>query len=341
MHPEQWITPTDNGIYCQPADIYIDPLEPVTNAIVTHGHADHARPGHHHVIATQGTLDIMHARYGEDMAVETTCLSLRQSLQLGDSTDPVTLTLYPAGHILGSSQVKLEYRGASIVVSGDYKRTPDPSCEAFEPVQCDVFVTEATFGLPVFTHPPIKQEVQKLLDSLETFPERCHLVGCYALGKCQRVLLALRELGYHKPIYLHGAQINLCNLYQQHGFELGELVPVSEVADKKTLAGEIVLAPPSALADRWSRSLPNVRTAMASGWMQIRARSKQRKAELPLIISDHCDWPELLQTLQDVNPQEVWVTHGREDALVYQAEKMGFKARALSLVGYEDSEETG
>jgi putative mRNA 3-end processing factor len=118
-------------------------------------------------------------------------------------------------------------------------------------------------------------------------------------------------------------------------------VPVSEVADKKTLAGEIVLAPPSALADRWSRSLPNVRTAMASGWMQIRARSKQRKAELPLIISDHCDWPELLQTLQDVNPQEVWVTHGREDALVYQAEKMGFKARALSLVGYEDSEETG
>ena len=157
----------------------------------------------------------------------------------------------------------------------------------------------------------------------------------------QRKILALREAGYEKPIYLHGAQLKLCDLYEQLGISLGALIPVSDVSDKKALAGEIVLAPPSALADRWSRSLPNVRPVMASGWMQIRARAKQRNAELPLIISDHCDWPELIQTIEEVNPKEVWVTHGREDALMYQAEKMGFKARALSLVGYDEEEQGG
>ena len=227
------------------------------------------------------------------------------------------------------------------MISGDYKRRHDPTCPPFEVVPCDVFITEATFGLPVFTHPPISHEIDKLLTSLSVFPHRCHLVGTYALGKCQRVLIGLREAGYHKPVYLHGALLKLCELYQQQGIALGELIPVSDVEDKTSLAGEIVLAPPSALADRWSRSLPDVRTVMASGWMQIRARARQRQVELPLIISDHCDWPELLQTIEEVSPKEVWVTHGREDALMYQANLMGFKARALSMVGYDDDEETG
>lgn len=341
MHPEKWIIPTDNGIFCQPANLFVDPLEPVDTAVVTHGHADHAQPGHTRVYATSGTLDIMHARYGDEMAGETYALPLKHTIELGDPQDPVHLSLHPAGHILGSSQIKLSYRGSSIVISGDYKRTPDPSCTPFEAVKCDVFVTEATFGLPVFQHPPIQYEIEKLLVSLQQFPDRCHLVGCYALGKCQRVMLALRSLGYHDTVYLHGAQINLCRLYERHGFDLGRWQAVSELKDKKQLAGKIVLAPPSALADRWSRSLPNVRTAMASGWMQIRARSKQRRAELPLIISDHCDWNELLQTINEVNPKEVWVTHGREEALVHQAQKMGFKAKALSLVGYDNTDESG
>jgi putative mRNA 3-end processing factor len=161
-------------------------------------------------------------------------------------------------------------------------------------------------------------------------------VGVYALGKCQRLLMALRKLGYHEPVYIHGALVNLCHLYQNHGIALGELIEVSSLTDLSILKGKIVLAPPSALSDRWSRKLPNVMTAMASGWMQIRARSKQKRAELPLIISDHSDWQDLITTIEQVNPKEVWVTHGREQALVHQAQKMGYKARALSLIGYDE-----
>ncbi|MBU2980147.1 ligase-associated DNA damage response exonuclease [Alteromonas sp. C1M14] len=329
------------GLFCRPANLYIDPMLPVTRAVVTHGHGDHARSGHQCVYASALTLKIMTTRYGEDMAVSPLPLRMGESVVLGDEHDPVLLTLYPAGHILGSCQVLLVYRNTRLVISGDYKRRDDPTCPPFEVIPCDVFITEATFGLPVFTHPPIEQEIQKLLTSLRVFSHNCHLVGTYALGKCQRVIIALRQAGYHKPIYIHGALEKLCKLYADEGLELGELILVNDVIDKQTLTGEIVLAPPSALNDRWSRKLPDTRTVLASGWMQIRARAKQRQVDLPLIISDHCDWPELIQTLEEVSPQEVWVTHGREDALVYQASRMGFKAKALSLIGYEEDEENG
>lgn len=341
MHPEQWMTIDNAGLFCRPGGFHIDPMEPVSLALITHGHADHARPGHYCVFASAETLDIMRVRYGGSMAKQTVALPYHQRRQFGEPDDPVFVSLIPAGHIIGSCQILIEYRTKRLVISGDFKRRADPTCRPFEPVHCDVFITEATFGLPVFCHPPIAHEIKKLLDSLAAFPDRCHLVGTYALGKCQRVILALREAGYDKPIYLHGALVKLCELYRRYGIELGELCLVSEVTDKRALAGEIVLAPPSALSDRWSRSLPDVRTVMASGWMQIRARARQRKAELPLIISDHCDWPELITTLNDVKPGEVWVTHGREDALVYQAQQMGFKARALSMVGYENDNESG
>lgn len=337
MHPASWLVTNDIGLYCKPGDFYIDPMNFVHTALITHGHADHARAGHHTVYASRETIAIMKTRYGEDMANTQREIELGRGVQFND----VTVTFFPAGHILGSTQILIEYAGYRVVVSGDYKRRHDPTCPPFEVVPCDIFISEATFGLPVFTHPPIENEINKLLHSLRVFPNRCHLVGAYALGKCQRVILALRDAGYSSPIYLHGAQLKLCDLYQQFDIDLGELIPVSEVTDKTALEGEIVIAPPSALSDRWSRSLPNVRTVMASGWMQIRARAKQRNAELPLIISDHCDWPELLQTIKEVNPKEVWVTHGREDALMYQAQKMGFKARALSLVGYDEDEQGG
>jgi len=334
-HPEQWIQVREAGLYCIPADTYIDPWQTVENAIITHGHADHARAGHENVWATPATMAIMRVRYGEQHSPAQHHIEFGERIQL-PGTEPVFMTFYPAGHILGSAQVLLEYRGARLVMTGDYKRTPDPSCEPFEAIPCDVFITEATFGLPVFQHPPIQHEIQKLLSSLKRFPERTHLIGVYALGKCQRVLLGLREAGYTKPIYLHGAMLKLVNLYQTFGFDFGECIAVNNVADLTTLAGEVVLAPPSALTDRWSRKLPNVLTCMASGWMQIRARTKQKGAELPLMISDHCDWKELLESIAEVNPQEVWVTHGREDALMHQAQKMGYVARALRLVGYDD-----
>jgi putative mRNA 3-end processing factor len=329
QHPQHWITTNQNGLYCEALDAYIDPVNPVPRAIITHGHADHARAGHGVVYATPETMAIMRIRYGEDHAEKQIELGYQQTIDLGKGK----LTFKPAGHILGSAQAVIDHAEHRLVASGDYKRSFDPTCVPFEVVPCDVFITEATFGLPVFRHPPISQEVKKLLDSLLLFPDRCHLVGVYALGKCQRVVLALRALGYEKPIFMHGALLKLCELYQSFGINLGNIIPVTEVADLKSLAGEIVLAPPSALSDRWSRKLPNVMTAMASGWMQIRARSKQRRAELPIIISDHCDWQELLQTIEQVNPKEVWVTHGREAALVHQAQLMGYKAKALSLIG--------
>jgi len=201
-----------------------------------------------------------------------------------------------------------------------------------------VFVTEATFALPVFRHPPDHLEIQKLLDSVALFPERTHVVGCYALGKCQRLIALLRRAGWNEPIWLHGALMAVCDTYRALGVDLGELRPAT-VAAKADLVGKIVLAPPGAIADRWARRLAEPVVCLASGWMRVRQRAKSRGVELPLVISDHCDWDELLQTLDDVGAPEVWVTHGREEALIHAAGKRGIRGRALRLVGYGDDED--
>ncbi len=333
-HPRDWIEIRPEGVFCKPGGFFIDPMQPVAQAIVTHGHADHARAGHGEVHATAETVAIMRARYGDDHARIERPRAYGERFEING----VGVSLHPAGHILGSAQARLEYDGSSIVFSGDYKRRPDPTCVPFEPVSCDVFVTEATFALPVFIHPPIEDEVAKLLRSLEQFPDRCHLIGVYALGKCQRLMTALRAAGYTGTIYLHGAMVRLCELYQSFGIDIGPWDLVTP-ENAKSLAGRIVLCPPSALQDRWSRRLPEVLTVAASGWMRIRARAKQKGVELPLVISDHADWAELVQTLDDVGAPEVWVTHGRDDALVYYAVQHGFKAQALHLLGYEDDSE--
>ena len=338
-HPDTWLEPRKEGLYCVPADTYIDAMQPHTRVIVTHGHADHARGGHGTVWATSPTLDIMRIRYGDAHATKTRALEYGQRINIG-IVEPVYLTFHPAGHILGSAQVLLEYRDARVVITGDYKRTPDPSCVPFTAIPCDVFITEATFALPVFKHPTLISQIDRLLTSLSRFPRRCHLIGVYALGKCQRVLLGLRAAGYTKPIYVHGAMLKLIELYTEHGFDFGSIIPVTEVTDKHTLRGHIVLAPPSALHDRWSRRLPDVLTVGASGWMQVRARAKQKGVELPLVISDHCDWEELLESIQEVNPCEVWVTHGREDALIHACQQLGYTARALRLIGYDEDSES-
>lgn len=325
---------TTQGLYFEPGDFFIDPVRPAKRAVVTHGHSDHARAGHGAVLATRETLAIMDERYGADRTFSTQPLAYGETIDING----VTLRLEPAGHILGSAQAVVEYRGSRIVVSGDYKRRRDPTCASFVPQACDVFITEATFGLPVFRHPPDRDEIGHLLHSLTVFPERCHVVGVYALGKCQRVIALLREAGYDRPIYLHGALFALCALYERFGVTLGPLLPVLG-ADKSALAGAIVLAPPSAVGDRWSRRLPDPVTAMASGWMRVKQRAKQRGVELPLVISDHADWDELTQTIDDVGGPEIWVTHGQEDALVHYARGRGLRAQALDLVGYADEDE--
>jgi len=323
-----------DGLYCVPGDFYIDPVRPVPRAIITHAHSDHARPGHAAVLASPETMALMDVRMGEGRAGETQqVLDYGQIIGLGG----VSVWLEPAGHVLGSAQVALEWRGSRVVASGDYKRQPDPTCRPFEPIPCDVFITEATFGLPVFRHPPAADEVAKLLDSVALFPDRTHVVGAYALGKTQRVIALLRRAGWDRPVYLHGAMANLCDAYARLGIALGELLPAT-VQAKDKLAGVIVIAPPSAIVDRWARRLADPVVCYASGWMRVRQRAKTRGVELPLVISDHADWDELNQTLDDVGAPEIWVTHGREDALIHEAAKRGIKGRALRLVGYEEEE---
>jgi putative mRNA 3-end processing factor len=331
--PETWIRTTPAGLYCEPGDFHIDPLRPVPRAVITHGHGDHARASNARVLATAETIAIMQARYGAEAGGALQALAYGELLAIGE----VRVRLMPAGHVLGSAQIVLDHLGSRVVVSGDYKRRPDPTCAPFEPQNCDLFITEATFGLPVFRHPPDHQEIDKLLHSLALFPERAHLVGVYALGKCQRVLALLRRAGYEEPVFLHGALIGLTELYERLGVPLGPVLPAAGVA-REALKGRIVLAPPGAIADIWSRRLPDPLVAMASGWMRVRQRAKARGVELPLVISDHADWDELTATLDDVAADEIWVTHGREEALVHYAAKKGYRARALALAGFEEDE---
>ncbi|NTS66044.1 ligase-associated DNA damage response exonuclease [Sphingomonas sp. HHU CXW] len=326
-----WIEPHPHGIYVRPADAWIDPSTAQPRALVTHGHADHARGGHGAVWATPETLAIMDVRYGQQSANP---VQYGETIRMGD----VEVGYVPAGHVLGSAQIVLDYRGERVVVSGDYKRRSDPTCTPFEPVKCDVFVTEATFGLPVFRHPDTGDEIDKLIAALHANPTRCVLVGAYALGKAQRVIAELRERGHEAPIYLHGALQRLCDLYVEQGVRLGELRTVAD-ASKAEMAGHVVMCPPGALNDRWSRRLPDPITAMASGWMRVRQRARQKNVELPLILSDHADWDELTTTLLEISPKEVWVTHGREDALVHWCMTRQIRARALALAGFEDEDD--
>jgi putative mRNA 3-end processing factor len=335
VRPEDLLRPTPEGLWCPPGGFWIDPVRPVPRALITHGHSDHARAGHGAVLATPETLGIMGVRLGAGFA-GTTQAAGREAVEI----DGVRVSFRPAGHVLGSAQIRVEWRGLRIVAAGDYKRTPDPTCAPFEPLACDVFITEATFGLPVFRHGDPSGEIGKLLRSLATFPERAHLVGVYSLGKAQRVIALLRQAGWDRPVYIHGALRALCDFYEGAGVPLGRLEGATlERGRKGDFAGAIVLGPPSAFAARWAQRFPDPLIGFASGWMGVRARAKQRGVELPLVISDHADWPELIATLAELAPAEIWVTHGREEALVRWAALAGRSARPLHLVGYEDETE--
>src|SRR5215210_8045705 len=301
------LTQTPHGLCCPMGGFHIDPVRPVARALITHGHSDHARAGHGAVLATRETLRIMAARYGVDFAGSSEAAALGEERRIGE----VTVRFVPAGHVLGSAQIVIEAGGCRIVISGDYKREADPTCRPFELVPCDVFITEATFGLPVFRHPPAQDEIAKLLESVALFPERAHLVGVYALGKAQRVMALIRAAGHDAPIYLHGALEALTALYKSEGIDLGD-TPKATAAKKSELAGRIVLA-----------------------------RARQKGVELPLVISDHADWDDLCGTIAETGAGEVWVTHGQEDALVHWCRTQGLKARPLHMLGYGDEEEAG
>ncbi|WP_131118949.1 ligase-associated DNA damage response exonuclease [Lichenihabitans psoromatis] len=331
MSASDVLTLTPAGLYCPAGDFFVDPVRPVERALITHGHSDHARAGHGAVMATPETLAIMATRYGEDFT------GTRQSAELGviQTVGGVEVSFHPAGHVLGSAQISIIQAGFRVVVSGDYKRASDPTCLPFEPLRCHAFITEATFGLPVFRHPDAAGEVVRLLASQSLFPERTHIVGAYALGKAQRVMALLRQAGDDRPIHIHGALERLTDLYRSLGIDLGDVRRVVP-AERKSLAGQIVLCPPGAIKDVWAQKFPDPMTVAASGWMRVRARARQSGVELPLIISDHADWDELCATVIETGCSELWVTHGEADALVYWATARGLDAQPLHMIGYGD-----
>jgi putative mRNA 3-end processing factor len=333
MGAHELLTSTPAGLYCEAGDFHIDPPVPVARALITHAHSDHARPGHGAVLATAETLDLMRLRYGDAFAQSTQAARYGEAIRV----DGVAVTFHPAGHVLGSAQIAIDSAGTRVVVSGDYKDVPDPTCTPFAPLACDVFITEATFGLPVFRHGDPMAEIAKLLESVALFPERAHIVGAYPLGKGQRVIALLRQSGYDRPIYIHGALDAITRYYAGRGIALGDVRLVRD-AKKAELAGAIAIAPPLALKDVWTRRFPDPVTAFASGRMRVRARARQRGVELPLVISDHADWNGLTATIAATGAGEIWVTHGEADALVHWCERAGLSARALHFAYGEEDE---
>jgi putative mRNA 3-end processing factor len=323
---------TPAGLYCAAGNFHIDPISSVPRALITHAHSDHARPGHGKVLATRETLAIMAIRYGKDFAGETQAIGYGESLRTGD----VDVSFHPAGHVLGSAQILIRSSGTRTVISGDYKREADPTCAPFEVLACDTFVSEATFGLPIFRHANAAAEIDRFLASLRVFPERTHLLGAYTLGKAQRLIALLRQGGYERPIFMHGALARLTDYYASQGIALGALRKVSGSANN--LAGEIVICPPTALNDLWSRKFAEPVTAFASGWMRVRARARQSGIELPLVISDHADWDGLCTTIAETGCSRLFVTHGEADALVHYFKSRGIAAEPLHMIGYGDDE---
>ncbi len=329
-----WLKKKKEGLYCIPGDFFIDPILPVKNAVITHAHTDHARANNTNVLATFDTIEIMKIRYGENFCERYQIINYNEKLYISN----VSVKLIPAGHIIGSAQICLEYKGHKVVISGDYKRVFDKTCAEYQIEKCHTFVTEATFGLPVFSHPRDVDEIEKLINSLLQNDKCIHLIGVYALGKCQRVISLLRDIGYNETIYVHTALLKISEYYVNRGIDLGKIKKVS-CLEPSNFSNQLVLCPPSALNDRWSRKFKNSIKGIVSGWMNIKQRVKQKNIQLPIVISDHADWDDILLTVKEINPNQVLVTHGREEALIFQLQSMGYKSQALNLLGYEDDYE--
>lgn len=323
------LTLRPEGLYCPEGGFFIDPSRRVERALITHGHSDHARAGHGAVLASRQTLDIMALRHGKGFAGSVQ--AAEGLVRIGG----VEVRFHPAGHVLGSRQIEIRAQGVNAVVSGDYARVVNPACAPFEPVPCDLFVTEATFALPVFQHPPPGAEIARLLASVEAFPERTHLIGAYALGKAQRLIMLLREAGHDAPILIHDSMRELCDYHKAQGVGLGELRLAGAGGDRR---GGLAIVPPTVFSTPFMQRFDDPVIGFASGWMQVRKWARQG-GEMPLVISDHVDWPDLTRTIRELDPAEFWITHGREDALMRWATLEQRRARPLHLVGRDEEAE--
>ncbi len=305
------LTLTPDGIHCPRGGFHIDPWNPVARAVVTHAHADHARPGHGAYLAAREGESILRLRLGAVAAVET--LAWGETRRIGD----VTVSLHPAGHIRGSAQVRVEAGGEVWTVSGDYKRAPDPTCSPFEVVSCHTFVTEATFALPVYRWDPASAVIDEILAwwDANRAASKTSVLFCYSLGKAQRVLA---ELGRRtdRQVWIHGALDELIACYRASGIGMAETRRVAPgAAPKGTFADALVLAPPSARGSTWMRRFPQRSEAMVSGWMRVRGERRRGAYDRGFALSDHADWPALLATAAETGAQRVITTHGFADPL--------------------------
>ncbi|MGQ0530965.1 MAG: ligase-associated DNA damage response exonuclease [Panacagrimonas sp.] len=314
---------TDKGLYCEAGDFYIDPWRPVPRAVITHAHADHARSGSQHYWCSTPGLGLTRARVGYGGGISA--MDYGQCFQM----QRAQVSLHPAGHVLGSAQVRIEVDGQVWVVSGDYKREPDPSCAPFEPVRCDVFITEATFALPVYRWPDPAEVARDIFDWWQQCKRegQCALLCAYALGKVQRILAELVPLT-DETAYLHGTMTPLVKLYRQAGIAMLPTQAVSEQPKFFDWKGKLVLAPPGAAGTPWVKRFQPCSVGFASGWMGVKG-SRRRDWDRGFILSDHADWNGLMLSIEQTGARRVIAMHGHTDTLVQVLRARGIDATAL------------
>ena len=318
------------GLYCPPGDFYIDPWRPVARAIITHAHADHARVGHGHYLAVAQAEGVLRARLGE--------ITL-QTLSYGEQIvhNGVAISLHPAGHVLGSAQVRLSHGGQVWVASGDYKVAPDKTCAPFEPVKCDVFITESTFGLPIYRW----QSDEDIFAGINTWWQgnvaagRASVLMCYSFGKAQRILSGIDPS--IAPIIVHGAVEPLNRAYRAAGVALPDTLRVDDVADKADFKRALVLCPPSAAGGPWIKRFGEFSDAFASGWMQLRGARRRGGYDRGFVLSDHADWPGLMSAIGATGAQRVIVTHGSIPVMVRYLTSQGLQAEAFQTEYGDDA----
>ena len=318
------ITLTSRGLYCQRGDFYIDPWKPVRRAVVTHAHADHTYRGNQVYLVPKEGERLSRIRIGDEAAIET--LSNGETRDI----DGVKVSFHPAGHILGSAQARVEFGGEVWVISGDYKLTPDPTCAPFEPVKCHHFITEATFGLPIYRWPRTEDVMDEINGWWRRNAERgkSSVIFAYSLGKSQRILKGIdSSIG---PIFTHGAVERLTQAYRESGVELPPTTYAGAVTNKKEFVGSLIVAPPSAQQMvGWLRKFGSYSTGFASGWMMVRGARRQRAVDRGFVVSDHADWPELQTAIAAAEAETVYVTHGFSNELVRWLREQGTNAVEL------------
>ena len=321
------------GLYCPPGDFYIDPWRPVGRAVITHAHADHARTGHGHYLAAAPAEGVLRARLGANIAL--------QSVPYGHAVlhNGVTVSLHPAGHVLGSAQVRLAHGGQTWVASGDYKVAPDATCTPFEAVRCDVFITESTFGLPIYRWRPDAEVFADINAwwAANAAVGRASMLMCYSFGKAQRILSGVDAS--IAPIVVHSAIQTLNTAYRAAGVDLPETKLVSEVTDPEDFKRALVLCPPSAASSPWSKRFGDFSDAFASGWMQLRGARRRGGYDKGFVLSDHADWPGLMGAIGATGASRVIVTHGSIPVMVRYLSSQGLQAQAFQTEYGNDAAE--